>query len=208
MSMHPGQVAVSADTVRRLVPEQFPRWRGLPVEPVQAHGTVSALFRLGDGLGARFPLLGDPERIRSELEAEARGAAELHGRTRFATPEPIAIGEPGEGYSLPWSVQTWVRGTVASPAEPAASGAFAEDLAELILAIRAIDTRGRTFSGSGRGGDLRDHDEWLEECFARTEALLDVPALRRLWAEWRELPRRAPDVMSHTDLIPANVLVE
>ena len=64
------------------------------------------------------------------------------------------------------------------------------------------------FAGTGRGGDLRAHDAWLETCFARSERLLDVPRLRRVWARMRELPRGpAADVMNHGDLIPGNVLV-
>ena len=34
-----------------------------------------------------------------------------------------------------------------------------------------------------------------------------MPRLRRMWASFRELPRTDPDVMSHGDLIPGNVLV-
>ena len=37
--------------------------------------------------------------------------------------------------------------------------------------------------------------------------MLDVPRLRLLWAQFRELPRETPDVMSHGDLTPGNVLV-
>ena len=48
----------------------------------------------------------------------------------------------------------------------------------------------------------------METCFAHSEGLLDVPRLRRLWAELRELPREDPDVMTHGDLIPGNLLVE
>ena len=84
---------------------------------------------------------------------------------------------------------------------------FAGDLAEFIADVRAIGTRGRAFSGRGRGGSLRDHDEWMSTCFTRSERLLDVPPLRRLWAGFRELPRESPDVMSHGDLTPGNVLV-
>jgi aminoglycoside phosphotransferase (APT) family kinase protein len=74
--------------------------------------------------------------------------------------------------------------------------------------VRAIDTRGRAFSGSGRGGDLQSHDAWMETCFAHSEPLLDVPRLRRMWADMRSLPRGAAgDVMTHGDLIPGNVLV-
>jgi aminoglycoside phosphotransferase (APT) family kinase protein len=47
----------------------------------------------------------------------------------------------------------------------------------------------------------------METCFRHSERLLDVPRLRRLWSELRELPRRAGDVMTHGDLIPGNVLV-
>ena len=119
----------------------------------------------------------------------------------------MALGDPGAGYPLPWSVQTWIEGAVATPDEPAASTAFAGDLAELIGGVRAIGTAGRTFRGSGRGGHLPDHDEWVATCLERSEGLLDVAPLRRLWAGFRELPRRGADVMTHGDLIPGNVLV-
>ncbi|WP_246645945.1 aminoglycoside phosphotransferase family protein [Nonomuraea ceibae] len=206
--MHAGQLTVTPETVRALVAEQFPQWRDLPVTGVAAHGTVNAIFRIGDGLAARFPLEPrDVDSTRAWLQKEARAAGELAGRTRFRTPEPVALGEPGAGYPLPWSVQTWLPGVVATDADPGESVAFAHDLAALVHDLRALDTRGRTFSGSGRGGDLKDHDAWMETCFTHSEHLLDVPRLRRLWAELRILPREGADVMNHCDLIPGNVLV-
>jgi aminoglycoside phosphotransferase (APT) family kinase protein len=206
--MHPGQLAVSAAAVRNLVAEQFPAWRRFPVTEVASQGTVNALFRLGDEYLARFPLQpGDVGATRRWLESEAQAARELLGRTRFSTPEPVALGEPGAGYPLPWSVQTWLPGTVAADEDPGESVDFAHDLAEFIDGVRAIDTRGRTFSSRGRGGELRSHDAWMETCFERSEHLLDVPQLRSVWAVLRALPRTARDVMTHGDLIPANVLV-
>ena len=176
---------------------------------VRAPGTVNAIFRIGDQLAARFPLQPGPAgAVRSGLEREAAAARELAGRTRFRTPEPVALGEPGAGYPLPWSVQTWLPGVSATDDDPGESAGFARDLAEFIAGVRAIDTRGRMFSGSGRGGDLRAHDAWMETCFARSGPLLDVPRLRRMWAALRDLPRGpGPDVMNHGDLIPGNVLV-
>jgi aminoglycoside phosphotransferase (APT) family kinase protein len=206
--MHPDQLAVSDATVRKLVDAQFPRWRDLPISQFASQGTVNALFRIGERLAARFPLQpGEVGATRRWLQAEAEAARELLGRTRFRTPEPVALGEPGEGYPLPWSVQTWLPGTAATDQDPGGSVAFAHDLAEFIAGVRAIDTGGRAFDGQGRGGDLRAHDAWMETCFARSERLLDVPRLRRLWAVLRELPRTAGDVMTHGDLIPGNVLV-
>jgi aminoglycoside phosphotransferase (APT) family kinase protein len=206
--MHANQLAVTPETVRRLVDEQFPGWRSLSIRSVASQGTVNAIFRIGDELAARFPLeRRDVESMRRRLESEAEAARELFGRTRFATPQPVALGEPGAGYPLPWSVQTWLPGVVATDDDPGESIRFARDLAEFIHGVRAIDTRGRRFRGEGRGGDLTAHDAWMETCFGRSERLLDVPGLRRMWAGLRELPRSAADVMTHGDLIPGNLLV-
>ena len=208
MAMHVDQLTVPPETVRELVDRQFPQWRPLPVRRVRSEGTVNAIFRIGDRLAARFPLQpGDVAATRQWLESEASAARRLLGLTRFRVPEPVAVGEPGAGYPLPWSVQTWLPGSTATEQDPGESAGFAHDLAELIGGIRAIGTGGRTFAGTGRGGDLRSHDGWMETCFRRSERLLDVPRLRRLWQGLRELPRRSPDVMTHGDLIPGNVLV-
>jgi aminoglycoside phosphotransferase (APT) family kinase protein len=207
--MHEGQLAVPPGMVRELVDSQFPRWRGLAVTAVGSPGTVSAIFRIGGQFAARFALRpGDAAAERRRLESAAAAARELAGCSRFATPAPVAIGEPGAGYPLPWAVQTWLPGATALDEDPGGSVAFAHDLAEFIGGVRAVSTGGRTHRGRGRGGDLRSHDGWMETCFARSEQLLDVPRLRRLWESMRELPRGpAGDVMSHRDLIPGNVLV-
>jgi aminoglycoside phosphotransferase (APT) family kinase protein len=208
MPMHPDQLTVTLETVRRLVDEQFPEWAYMPITVIDSEGTVNAIFRIGDQLAARLPLqLGDLQAIRRWLESEADAARELLGRTRFPIPEPVALGEPGPGYPLPWSVQTWLPGITATEEDPGRSVRFANDLAEFIIDVRGIGPRDRTFSGQGRGGDLRSHDEWMETCFRNSEQLLDVPRLRRLWRRMRELPRTAPDVMTHGDLTPGNVLV-
>ncbi|MGZ4687721.1 phosphotransferase [Oryzihumus sp.] len=209
MTMHAGQLHVDAQTVRRLIEVQFPQWRGLPVTELRTPGTVNAIFRMGDDLAARFPLVGhDPAQARASLVVEAEAARELADAATVPSPEPVVIGEPGAGYPLPWSVQTWLSGHDATVEDPAGSNAFAHDLAELIAGLRADGTRGRRFGGVGRGGRLPDHDEWLETCFRQSEDLLDVPLLRRIWAELRTLPEVDEHVMCHGDLIPPNVLVE
>ncbi|MCG7523538.1 aminoglycoside phosphotransferase family protein [Streptomyces sp. OfavH-34-F] len=206
--MHDDQVELTVDVVAALVREQFPQWGGERIRPLASTGTVNGIFRIGEGLSARFPLrLVEADEAQRVLEREARASAELAAVSPFPVPEPVALGEPGAGYPMPWAVQTWLPGVVAFEADPGGSGAFAEDLAAFITALRAADTRGRVFDGDNRGGVLTDHDAWVARCFEESEGLLDVPRLRRMWGELRELPRKAPDVMSHGDLIPGNVLV-
>lgn len=206
--MHADELAVTVETVCGLVAEQFPEWAGLPVERLKAEGTVNAIFRLGDRLSARLPLRPAPvDTVRQALRAEADAARLLAGRTRFATPQPVALGVPGHGYPLPWSVHTWLPGITATLADPGTSVDFAHDLAEFVASLRAVATDGRTFAGTGRGGDLRSHDGWMAECLRRSSGLFDVSRVRQLWRRLRELPRSSFDVMTHGDLTPGNLLV-
>jgi len=169
---------------------------------------VNAIFRIGDHLVARFPLqMADVGKTRQLLEREAAAAAELAGCSRVRTPEPVAIGEPGAHYPLPWSVMTWLPGTVATEVDTSSSTDLARDLARFIADIRQLDKRNRRFRPGGRGGDLRAHERWVETCFQRSSGLLDVQTLRRVWDELRNLPRDADDVVTHGDLIPGNVLL-
>ncbi|WP_204805055.1 aminoglycoside phosphotransferase family protein [Mycobacterium riyadhense] len=206
--MHPGQLSVPILTVRTLIAEQFPQWRHLHVQAVPSPGTVNAIFRVGDQLAARFLL--EPDDVataRERLQLEAVAAEELLNQSPFATPRPIAIGEPGVGYLLPWSIYTWLPGDTATADNCRESDTFAIDLGSFISAVRAIDTRERAYGGKGRGGDLLAHDEWMQECLTRSEGLLDVATCRAIWTEMRGIPRGdSPDLMNHGDLIPPNIL--
>lgn len=208
VAMHQDQIPVDAGVVARLVADQFPDWGDLSVSQVRSSGTVNAIFRIGPDLAARFPLrFVEPSRCLTDLETEFESAQELAKISTVATPEPVAIGRPGEGYPMPWSVQTWVPGHDATVEDPASSDAFALDLARLIIALRGAPTHGRSFNGQGRGGHLPDHDRWLEKCFRESEDLLDVVRLRSIWADLRNLSEEDQDVMSHRDLTPPNVVV-
>lgn len=207
--MHDDEVDIDEDLARRLIVDQFPQWRHARVRQIKTDGTVNAIFRIGEVIAARFPLrFADPDAMSAELAREADAMRELAACLPFPTPAPFAVGNPGLGYPLPWSVQTWLPGTVATPEGCAHSDQFAHDLALLIRSLRAADTRGRNFAGSGRGGDLKDSDEWMVICLRESEGLLPVDRLGALWAKFRNLPAAGTEVMTHGDLIPGNLLVE
>lgn len=205
--MHDDQIDINLDTVELLLADQFPHLSGGKVSRLPASGEVNAIFRIGEDHAARFPLRDDdPAPVTELLDEDQQAAAEFADAVApTAAPRPVAIGEPGRGYPLPWSIQTWVAGATATGSEPER---VASDLASAIVRIRGHPTRDRPFSGRGLGGDLQSHDDWVEECLDRSSGLIDVGAARRLWGELRDLPRSQPDIMTHGDLIPGNVLTD
>lgn len=206
--MHIDQVSISEEVAGDLIRDQFPQFEGEEIADLRSTGTVNALFRIGSGHAARFPLRRmDPLTCLGLLEAEMRALKELALFCPFPVPRPIGIGKPGGGFPMPWLVQTWIEGIPATPSGLSTSPVFARDLADLIASLRRADLEGRRFDGQGRGGKLPDHDAWMKTCFTNSEDLLDVERLRRLWSEIRELPAPGFEVMSHRDLIPANLLV-
>jgi len=207
--VHEGQLTISMGQIRRLIEEQFPQFRGEDIRAIETAGTVNAIFRIGERHAARFPLqMRDPENCLHLLEREVDASREFQACCPFPSPAPFGIGRRDLGYPMPWLVQTWIDGDVATPGDLSTSHEFARDLAHLIAALRKVDLKGRTFSGPGRGGKLTDHDDWMEVCFTKSESLLDVARLRRLWKRFRALTPSRAEAMSHKDLIPTNLLVK
>jgi aminoglycoside phosphotransferase (APT) family kinase protein len=207
--LHDDQVPLDADIARALIFDQFPEYRGERIEQLRGAGTDHAIFRIGSGVAARFPLrAADPVACADGLRREAAAMTAFAQSCPFATPRPMGLGRPGPLYPMPWALQSWIDGDVATPDGLAASPLLAGEIAHLIAALRATETGGRRFDGHGRGGHLPDHDGWMETCFRNSAGLLDVMRLRGLWDRLRVLPPSGLDVMSHRDLIPANLLVE
>src|SRR5689334_8537512 len=151
MRLHDDQVGITPVAVARLVASQFPQWRGLPVRAVTSHGTVNALFRLGDEIVLRFPLRPGPDAgLRDELGAGQDNARLAAAHVPVPVPEPVGFGEPGEGYPGSWMAYSWIPGETASRERIGDPDAFARDLAGFVSALHGMDTGGRTWNGCGR----------------------------------------------------------
>lgn len=205
--MHPDQLVLSQELAAQLIARLLPGTDPATVRLLATSATTSTVVRIGEDLVARFPLEpADPDAARTALTAEHEAMAELAAVCPLPAPEPVALGEPSAEFPMPWSVQTWVPGEVADPVVLAGSDAAADDLAALLLALRAAPARGRRFRGPGRGGELTAHEDWVRECLERSCDLLPVDQLAARWERWRTLPRRDGDAMSHRDLLPANLV--
>jgi aminoglycoside phosphotransferase (APT) family kinase protein len=200
--MHPDEIVADADLVQRLLGKQFPQWAGLPLAPVASTGTDNTMFRLGDTMSVRLPRIHWAAR---DVEREAAWVPHLAWQLPVSVPEPIATGEPGEGYPWRWSVCRWVAGANPSVESDGANVALAEDMASFIAALQAIDPAGGP--PSKRGEPLSERDAPTRAAIEAVGGEIDRAAVTASW----EAALRAPSwpgarVWIHGDLSPGNAL--
>jgi aminoglycoside phosphotransferase (APT) family kinase protein len=206
--MHPGEHPIDDDLVRRLIAGQFPRWAGLTVRRYPSGGTVNAMYRLGDSMVVRLPLVKD---WAMDVATEQQWLPRLAPWLPAAIPEVLGAGRPAEGYPWPWSVYRWLAGDNPEPGALLEPVLLAEDLAGFVAAMRAITLPGAP--RAYRGGPLALLDASTR---AAIETLRDLPeegvdcdAATAVWEDslrtpdWNEQP-----VWLHADLVPGNLLVD
>ncbi|MBT2508345.1 aminoglycoside phosphotransferase family protein [Streptomyces sp. ISL-98] len=206
--MHPGLHPIDDDLVRRLIAGQFPQWAGLAVERFPSGGTVNAMYRLGDCMVVRLPLVkGGAKDVLMEREWLPR----LASRLPTAIPEVLGAGEPAEGYPWPWSVYRWVAGENPEAGALSEPVLLAKDLAEFVTAIRNITLPGAP--EAHRGGPLASLDAEtraaIEELRGIPQESVDCDAAAAVWEDALRAPAwDGPPVWLHADLMPGNLLVD
>lgn len=204
MPMHADQVELSDAAVKRLVASQFPRWADLPLARIRSGGTSNALYRLGQELALRLPLLADAA---EDAQREAEHLPRIAPHLPLAIPAPIAVGAPAEGYPFAWSVTSWLAGTDAFTTPPADLRQAAHDMAAFIRALRAIPVA-VPVPPRGRGGSLAPRDARVQSCLGQLEGEIDTAAAAAAWAQSLAAPAYdGPPRWLHGDLHPANLLV-
>jgi aminoglycoside phosphotransferase (APT) family kinase protein len=161
--MHPDEVETDVALVRGLLAGQFPRWAGLPIDPVESYGTDHDIYRLGDHLAVRLPRIGWAT---AQAHTEAKWLPRLAPQLPLALPVQLARGRPAEGYPFGWSVYEWLPGENANGTIGDLEQA-AVDLAGFVRALRRVDTTGaHPRHPHGRGGPLAQHDEHVRRSVA------------------------------------------
>ncbi|AUI64565.1 phosphotransferase [Amycolatopsis sp. BJA-103] len=206
--MHPDQQSIDDDLVRRLIAGQFPQWAGLAVERFPSGGTVNAMYRLGESLAVRLPLVkGGTADVALEQEWLPRLAPYLP----TAIPQVLAAGEPGEGYPWPWSVYRWLAGQNPEAGALSKPAPLAEDLAGFVVAMRSIILPGAP--QAHRGGPLASLDTATRAAIEKLRGLpeegVDCDAAAAAWEHALRAPAwGGPPVWLHADLMPGNLLVD
>lgn len=205
MQMHIGQVKLTRQQVSRLVATQFPDWAGLALHRVEESGTDHVLYRLGDTLVLRLPII---EWAVGQVDTDQRWLPRLAPHLTLPVPLPVAVGRPGHGYPFRWTVVPWIEGEPATATNLDLDRA-ADDLAAFVRSLRIAPVEGGPVNqGTRRGGLLAALDEDVRGLIAELADDLDVPAVTRVWdAAVRAAPGSQLPVWIHGDLAPGNLLV-
>ncbi len=206
--MHPGMHPADDDLVRRLIAAQFPQWAGLAVRRWPSGGTVNAMYRLGDDMVVRLPLVqGGAGDVLMEREWLPRLAPRLPARI----PEVLGAGEPAQGYQWPWSVYRWLAGEHPEAGALTEPVLLAGDLAAFVAAMRSITLPDAP--KAHRGGPVASLDAAtraaIRELRGIPEEGVDCAAVAAVWEQALRAPGwDGPPVWLHADLMPGNLLID
>lgn len=206
MTMHAGEVIADAAIVRRLLAAQFPRWGELPLSPVRSAGTDNAIFRLGSDMCVRLPRIDYAER---QIDKEYCWLSKL-GPLPLAIPEPVALGEPQDGFPWRWAAYRWITGETAAPERLRDMREAGQTLGQFVKALQGRDASGGPPAGEatrGRGLPLAARDGRVRESIDALGDEYDVRVLHAAWDKALATPVFAGNpVWIHADLHEGNLL--
>jgi aminoglycoside phosphotransferase (APT) family kinase protein len=200
-------VEIDTTLVKQLIRTQFPQWAELPIAPVANGGWDNRTFHLGDSMSVRLPSA--PAYV-AEVEKEHRWLPVLAAQLPLPIPVPLARGAPGAGYPWPWSIYGWLEGTPAHTSRIHDLNRFAENLADFLVALRAIDASNGPVAGTHnfhRGGSLAVYDTETRGAIVKLADEIDAVAATEVWSKALTTPWYGPSVWVHGDVAASNLLV-
>ncbi len=198
---------IDESLVQALVSDQFSHWANLPVHPVARSGWDNRSFRLGEDLVARLP---SAQCYEPQVHLEQRWLPYLRSHLPLAIPEPVALGQPGNGYPWAWSVYKWIPGDGAADRTPTDTRQFVGDLSHFLTALHAVPADAGPTPGAHnfyRGDSLKVYDEQFRQAIEILGRQIDARAALQVWelattSDWRQ-----PPVWVHGDISLGNLIV-
>jgi aminoglycoside phosphotransferase (APT) family kinase protein len=195
--MHDGEVEMDDVLVRRLLTTQMPDLAGRPLVMVEPWGTDNGIWRLGDDLVVRLPRI---QWATGQIDREAVWLPRLAPHLPVTVPEPVAIGEPGDGYPYRWAVHRWIPGDAAALDRFDDPVTFALELADVVQKLQGLPTDGAP-AASNRARPLHEYDDSTRRAIDNASHLIDAVAATAVWEKALAAPPYdASPVWVHGDL--------
>lgn len=198
---------IDSALARRLVDEQFPQWKDLPIRSVKHGGWDNRTFHLGTQMLIRMP---SAERYAAKVEVEQYWLPKLAPFLPLPIPAPIAMGMPTTEYPWYWSIYTWIEGETAAHAAIHNLDNFAQSLALFLLALQRIDVTGGPQPGLHnfyRGGSLHVYDIQTRQALTLLQHKIDIKVATNLWEKALSTSWKKRPVWLHGDISLGNLLV-
>ncbi len=134
----------------------------------------------------------------------------LAPRLPYPIPVPLARGEPGCGFTRPWSIYGWIDGQPAALAPVRDLERLAEDLAGFLIALQQVPAEDGPRAGPhsfGRGGPVSVWDGETRAALDHLGDRIDGQGAHEVWEAALASSWGGPDVWVHGDMAPSNFLV-
>ena len=201
-------VKIDSSLVRKLIANQFPDLRNLPVMPIKKQGHDNRTFRLGNELTVRLP---SHPSYADAVKKEATALEALGGQLSVETPKIFGLGKPSREYQLPWSIRHWLIGKTWEDTQVTDKSSLARDLGQILVELRSIPADISLSAGKHsfyRGCHPSAYSDEVIESLRRMGDPTKTKQCLEIWqrgmvSAWPNAP-----VWFHGDLAVANVLMK
>ncbi len=206
--MHNDAYHIDESIVRKLVNAQFGNWSHLTLRRIDSTGTDNAIFRLGDELCIRLPLIPSAsEKLSKEL-----ACLPFLPALPLEIPRLMGSGNATEDYHSRWAVHQWIDGNNVQAEGLNDMHEAAESLANFICILHSSDASMIPSCGQHnnfRGCPLAKRDKLTRQAISNLSDIYDAASLQAFWENALTIPTWTNDsVPIHGDIHAGNLLMK
>lgn len=201
-------INIDVHLAKKLVVDQFPQWKNLPIYQVEPGGWDNRSFRLGNSMLIRLP---SDKKYANQVIKEQKWLPKLKPLLPVQIPSPLALGSPTTEFPYFWSIYNWIDG---KPLEPSLNIDFrqlAKDLACFLIRLQNIDA----FSGPSygpenfyRGGPISHYHSDLVEALILLKDKVETSKALKMFERAMKTKWTQKSLWIHGDISCSNLLVK
>ena len=201
---------LNLDLACKLIAEQFPEYRYLPITEVEKQGHDNRTYRLGDDMLIRMPTA---ESYALKVPKEQELLPKLAKHLSISIPVPIKMGHKSQDYPYPFSIYKWLPGRSINllTLTEQEQKQLAFDLAKFLKELEAITEVPGPAPGPHnwwRGDHVSVYDKGAREQIEKLTPIIDNNKALDLWKKASATKWNKPPVWIHGDFAIGNMLID